>query len=255
MIEESIYDYALVVLINPREMEDWPHSSAYLQPILMTDQHRQSIFQGAMIVIFMQLLIMWLLYQMMVIEKSIKTIASRNFYILVPRLIASFFMHSTLEPYVYKGVATMKYVVNHSYLFKTFDGDDDFEYDEEDEDSEEEYNKKENKYGSSHYINLTLAFLLGFWQFLIAVILEIISLFYLSGLGSFVFILVCYGTIGTVASFEKTYAASLKENPIKGAIGKKLFVKYKRYMGDIEVPWNCMTEGCKRYSSFSESFD
>ena len=57
------------------------------------------------------------------------------------------------------------------------------------------------------------------------------SLIYLSSLTSYVFILVCYGTIGTVASFELIYASSLIDNPVKESIGKKLFVKYKRRMG------------------------
>ena len=35
---ESIYDYALVSLINPNELEDWPNGEKYLQPILMTSQ-------------------------------------------------------------------------------------------------------------------------------------------------------------------------------------------------------------------------
>lgn len=43
-LKESIYDYALVALMNPREMEDWPNDPQYLQPIMMTRRMRSSIF-------------------------------------------------------------------------------------------------------------------------------------------------------------------------------------------------------------------
>lgn len=87
---------------------------------------------------------------------------------------------------------------------------------------------KDKKKGS--WINLTLAFTIGFCRFFFSIILEVMSLLYLTSLGSFVFILVCYGTIGTVASFEKIYASSLIDHPIKECIGKKLQVMYKRRM-------------------------
>lgn len=42
-------------------------------------------------------------------------------------------MHSTLEPYVRRGIAIMKYVVNHPQLFRIYDFDEDFDIDEEEE--------------------------------------------------------------------------------------------------------------------------
>ena len=51
---------------------------------------------------------------------------------MIPRLIASFFMHSSLEPYTRNGISIMKYVVNHPYMFRTYDFDQDFQDDEQD---------------------------------------------------------------------------------------------------------------------------
>lgn len=130
-LKESIYDFALVALINPKEMNDWPTKGGYLEPILMERRARNSIFQGAVIVIFMQLITLYLLYRMF-IERDEDNVAVSDFKILIPRLIASFFMHSTLEPYVRKGIAIMKFVTNHPYLFSIYDFNDDFEDDEDD---------------------------------------------------------------------------------------------------------------------------
>lgn len=73
----------------------------------------------------------------------------------------------------------------------------------------------EEEKNRGYRINLSLAFIIGFCQFFFSIILEAMSLLYLTALTSYVFILVCYGTIGTVASFELIYAASLIDNPIK----------------------------------------
>lgn len=57
-------------------------------------------------------------------------------------------------------------------------------------------NFKKNR---GYRINLSLAFIIGFCQFFFSIILEAMSLLYLTALTSPVFILVCYGTIATVA--------------------------------------------------------
>ena len=101
-------------------------------------------------------------------------------------------------------------------------------------------------------INLLLAFGIGFCQFYFSVILEMMSLMYLSSLITYVFILVCYGTIGTVASFEKIYATALIDNPIKECINKKLYVKYKRHMSAVNLPENCLAPGCNRIANFDQ---
>ena len=63
---------------------------------------------------------------------KVRVFVTDDFKILIPRLIASFFMHSTLEPYVRKGIEIMKYVVNHPYLFRIYDFDEDFAEDHDD---------------------------------------------------------------------------------------------------------------------------
>lgn len=79
----------------------------------------------------MQLITLYIL--VLSFNDSLKILPSKDFKILIPRLIASFFMHSTLEPYVRRGIAIMKYVVNHPQLFRIYDFDEDFDIDEEEE--------------------------------------------------------------------------------------------------------------------------
>jgi hypothetical protein len=54
---------------------------------------------------------------------EIKILPPDDFIIMVPRVIASFFMHASLQGEIKNGLRTMKYVVNHPYYFRKFDPD------------------------------------------------------------------------------------------------------------------------------------
>jgi hypothetical protein len=44
----------------------------------------------------------------------------KEFKVLVPRFIATFFMHAAMQGEIKSGIRIMKYVVNHPYSFRTF---------------------------------------------------------------------------------------------------------------------------------------
>jgi len=53
--------------------------------------------------------------------KSLKVLPPDRFIIVIPRFIASFYMHANLQAEIKNGMETMKYVVNHPYHFRRFD--------------------------------------------------------------------------------------------------------------------------------------
>lgn len=138
---------------------------------------------------------------------NLEPIAVTNYWILIPRIIASFYMHSTLAAEIQNGLDTMKYVVNHPqhFLKRTLDDDDDDSTSKED----------------GHYIRYTYAFLIGFIQYGITIALEMMTIVFLNSLGSYLFILLCYAALSGVASFDNMYASALsKTNAIRGAVDK-----------------------------------
>ena len=114
------------------------------------------------------------------------------------------------------GLDTMKYVVNHPAHFKRRSLDED---DHDDTDASD-----------GQYIRLIYAFLLGLIQYIVAIILEIMSIIFLNSQTSYLFILICYASLAAVANFDNMYASALDEHPIRQAAGKKLAVTFNRYM-------------------------
>lgn len=101
---------------------------------------------------------------------------------------------------------TMKYVVSHPYAFRKFDPNTDDDDDDE-KDSFEDRN-------DGLYIRVFYAFMLGFIQTWIGLVLEIMSILYLCSKDSFRLILMSYATMASIAGFDDLYSASLLEHPI-----------------------------------------
>lgn len=58
---------------------------------------------------------------------NITQVKVKTYWILIPRLISSFYMHSTLAAEIKSGLDIMRYVVNHPnhFMRKALDDDDD----------------------------------------------------------------------------------------------------------------------------------
>jgi len=126
-------------------------------------------------------------------------------------------MHSTLAAEITNGLDTMKYVVNHPshFLRRRLDDDD------------SEKTSKEDGW----YIRFFYAFLLGFIQYFLTIVLEIMTIIYLNSLGSYLFILLCYAALSGVTTFDNMYANALSvDHSIKKAVGKSFYISYHRYM-------------------------
>ena len=181
----------------------------------MDEKEGDGIFFGLCLVVFLQLVTVGLVTNEFVL--NLTAIPVKTYWILIPRTISSFYMHSTLTGELQNGLNTMKYVVNHPGHFKrrALDRDSIGSTDAED----------------GWYIRLTYAFLLGFIQFSLTLVLEVMTLIFLNSMDSYLFILICYAALAGVANFDNMYASALADdNPINAAVGKKLFVQFHRYM-------------------------
>jgi len=159
--------------------------------------------------------------------KSLKVLPPDRFIIVIPRFIASFYMHANLQAEIKNGMETMKYVVNHPYHFRRFDP----AHDDKEQDKAEDADHTEEELNEGLYIRVFYAFMLGFIQTAIAVVLELLSIVYLNSKDSFRLILMSYATLASLASFDDLYSKSLGEHPIRAVVGKKFRVSFRRCMG------------------------
>ena len=148
---------------------------------------------------------------------TLKSVPIKNYWILIPRTIASFYMHSALTGEIKSGLTIMKYVTNHPHHFKRRA----LESDSDDSTSEED----------GWYIRLSYAFMLGFIQYTSTIVLELMTIIFLNSMDSYLFILICYAALSGVASFDNMYANAMsKDNPIKQGVGRQLKIDFHRYM-------------------------
>ena len=100
-------------------------------------------------------------------------------------------MHLEVEPDLRNGVAIMKYVVNHPNMIRN---------------AKREHSKEIDAW------KIAPAFLLGFAQAVVAIIVEYMVIFYISSFQSFMDIIVEFTSLSIIISFDDLYASSLVEN-------------------------------------------
>lgn len=159
---------------------------------------------------------------------SINIVPPEDFVIMIPRIIASFFMHANLQGEIKNGLRTMKYVVHHPFAFRKFDPD--FDERQKDEDDEDDDLVDEDVRNDGLYIRVSYAFFLGFFQTSIGILLEVMSIYYLCSKDSFRLILMSYATMASIAAFDDLYSKSLLEHPLHAIVGRKFCTTYRRSM-------------------------
>jgi len=166
------------------------------------------------VVIILQVITIWLIITEFV--AGIQFAPTKRFDILIPRLISSFYMHSALTDEVRNSLLTMKYVVNHPDHFRRRAWDED------------EHGDTKSDVGFKSRI--FFAFFIGFVQYVVSITIELMSIIYLNSQTSYLFILICYATLATIANFDNMFAATMMEHSIKENVGKRLRTTYHRYM-------------------------
>lgn len=178
-------------------------------------------------VLFIQFTTLYLIY-LFFIEKIVLTVPE-DFLIMVPRLISSFHLHLTIGADIRDGLQIMKYVANHPLFFRrplTKAQKERINYSDKRLDGETENDiRYEGLYWRVFY-----AFFIGFCQCTVAMVLEVLSIIYITQRSGYIFILVVYGTLATITTFDNMFAKALAEHPIKKTKGKFLKVTFRRWM-------------------------
>lgn len=126
-------------------------------------------------------------------------------------------MHSTLCAEIINGLDTMKYVVNHPGHFKRRALADDIHEDTSPEDG--------------WYIRFLYAFMLGFTQYFLTIILEFMTIIFINSQTSYLFILLFYAALAGVTTFDNMYANALPiDHSIKKVVGKSFYQTFHRFM-------------------------
>jgi hypothetical protein len=129
-------------------------------------------------------------------------------------------MHLMVEPNISNGIQLMKYVVNHPMKFRN----------------------SRNVNGSLYYGAIIPPFFLGFSQALVGGLVELVVILYLASLNGLMDIVIKFIALSAIARFDDIYAASLRDNKIKKAIGKNLLIEFKRHMLFNEASQNQVEE-------------
>lgn len=120
ILEDSIYSFAIYAMINPDVIDKWPNAGGYAKNVHLSQNDRESVFQGAVALAIIQVTMLTLVCREMFGE-GWKIVPPDRFIILAPRFIMAFFMHATLQGEIKAGLRIMKYVVYHPFSFRKFD--------------------------------------------------------------------------------------------------------------------------------------
>lgn len=160
-----------------------------------------------------------------------------NFIIMIPRVLSCFMMHMVVVPDLRQGLRLMKFAIKHPWFFRVIE--------DEPEDPNEIADKHLNKDPSTlldeeevdqetgMLRRVFCAFMLGFFQFVVACIAQVIIILILFQQNDVVNVLVKFASLCGVTKFDDFYAATLTENPIKKAQGKKLEFQFMRKMSEV----------------------
>lgn len=141
--------------------------------------------------------------------------APKHYLILIPRLLSSFMMHLTVEQDIRNGLLLMKYAVNHPFLFKASI-------------HQADHGQGEKTRTTAMTRRTTFAFLLGFFQAMVSIIVESLVIYYLSSLDELMTIIIKFVSLAKITNFDDMYAKSLYEHTIKAVKGKELRITFHR---------------------------
>ena len=149
-------------------------------------------------------------------DETFQIIPSKSFLIIVARFMSSMMMHLNVEPEIRSGLMLAKYVVNHPNRFKGA------------------YVRKANGSYTINYSKILPPFCIALSQTIVGLIVEVNVLVYLTSLKSLLDVIMKFVTLASICKFDDMYAASLFENKMKAAAGKKLKKYYYRRHAKIE---------------------
>jgi hypothetical protein len=95
VLEDSIYSFAIYAMIHPDVIESWPNAGGYAKGVKLSQNDRESVFQGAVALAIIQIAMLTLVLTEMFGE-GWTIVPPNKFFLMAPRFIMAFFMHATL---------------------------------------------------------------------------------------------------------------------------------------------------------------
>jgi len=173
-IQGDIYSMAYAALMDPEQLQHHhANLDGFLQPIKLTKQEFKSLFFGACMVICTQATVLYLVVDQMM-QPSFTFLPQGEFIICIPRLISTVLMHMVVEPEIRSGINLMKYAVNQPHMFRG------------------SLNKDTNQINASRVLP---AFMLGFFQSLMAFFVEYVIVCYLSSMTNLIVIFMKFAAL------------------------------------------------------------
>jgi hypothetical protein len=212
-IQNDIYSLAFASMIDTTKLEELDSgedSKRYMSYVSIAQSERHSIFLGALMVVFVQFSMIFLIFGL-ISAPDFKIRQLDSFLMVIPRLLSSIMMHMNVEPDFRNGLKLMKYAANHPHHFRLSETD----------------RKLGVKVSTRRAF---VAFILGFFQSLIAFIVELNVIVYLMSVDNLMDIIMKFVSLSAIVRFDDMYAAALFENKMQKAVGKRLKYTYRRYM-------------------------
>ena len=204
------YSLAFCSLLDPSQLEYYHSgksartgkdlSEEYLQPQIMTKQEYTDIFFSAIMVASLQIIVLCLIIHQMYSDDKFMLLDKTEFIVIVPRMISTVLMHMLVEPETRSGIAMMKYAVNHPHMFRG----------------------ALDKQGNVRTAKVLPAFLLGFTQCVISILVEYVIVIFLCSMDSLISIFMKFAALTQVIKIDDILGGALLQTKMKNQKGKKL---------------------------------
>ena len=194
----------------------------------MNPEEIQNIFIGAVMIIGCQITMMSMIMDYEMFSPDFELVPSNSFVIILARFLSALMMNLNVEPEIRCGLILAKYCLNHPNRFRgayqiTPDGEE--------------------------VINIWAVlppFCIAMIQALIALVVQINILVFLSSQNTLLGVIIKFICLGMICKFDDMYAASLYDNKMKGAGGKKLKKYFFRHHEFLRNKFEKIHGECKK---------
>ena len=196
-----------------------------------------NIFLGAIMIIGCQLCMISLIIYFELTSPDFNIVPSSSFVIILARFLSSVMMHLNVEPEIRAGLILAKFCLNHPNRLKGA--------------------YERGPYGEEiiNYSRILPPFFLAMSQVIVGLIVEINVLIYLTSLDNLIAVILRFVTLAAICKFDDMYAASLYENKMKAAAGKKLTKFYFRHHEQILKKYLAEGHDFKKRAMLSEGYE
>lgn len=227
-LQDDIYSFAYAAFLDTEQLEQDEGDDDGLQIINMNPEEMQNIFIGAVMIIGLQLTMMGMIINYEMYSPEFDMVPSSSFVIILARFLSALMMNLNVEPEIRCGLILAKYCLNHPNRFK---------------------NVYQIGNDGEEIINIWAIgppFCLAMSQAMIALLVQINILVFLSSQNTLLGVIIKFVCLGMICKFDDMYAASLYDNKMKAAGGKKLKKYFFRHHEFLRNKYEKINGECRK---------